>query len=218
MPPKDPKVIESTYRLARYFIANAQNLYPALYSAFRELIASNDEKKLATKLVNFKLKKSEIKESGLTEEGLREIISKVREEFKDSENVDKKQLKELKSSLETKEQEIMRVQSEQQSAQERIRESSLLEGQNLGRGELFSELKSISQGVLDTKQGVSLVSSQIQDFSSVINNLLRTSYDGQYSDRKIQRIDSPGIDTETSTERKGVRGLGLSQLQRKEFK
>ena len=224
MPPKDPKVIESTFRLARYFIVNAQNLYPALYLAFRELIASNDEKKLATKLVNFKLKKSEIKDSGLTEEGLREIISKVREEFRDSENVDKKQVRELQSSLETKEQEFMRVQSEQLFNMNSIRESSLLEGQSLGRGELFSELKSISQGVLDTKQGVSQVSSQIQDFSSVINNLLRTSYDGQYSDRKIQRISISDterglpVEQEDSVDRKGVRGLGLSQLQRKEFK
>ena len=74
MPPKDQRVIDSTYRLVRYFIANAQTIYPILYSALRELVDSNDEKKLFAKLTNYKFKKSEIEQSGITVEELRDNI------------------------------------------------------------------------------------------------------------------------------------------------
>jgi len=106
MPPKDQKVIESTFRLARYVIANPLAIPAIVRLAFQKLIDSKDEVKLASKLTNMVINDEELKDSGFevsedkeekkSEEykkrkkekkaEIRSGIKKAREEFTNSEN------------------------------------------------------------------------------------------------------------------------------------
>ena len=228
MPPKDQKVIESTFRLARYVISNPLVIPAAIRLAFQKIIESKDETKLAAKLTNMVINDEELKASGFeisenkeekkSEEykrkkrekkaEIRSEIKKVREDFLNSENPDKRQVQELKgelsqkdSLLEERNQEVKKVLEEK----EKIRELSLQEGEAKGRTQEMKILTDVVRDVLTTSQETK---GMILDIKQSINQQLLTQFNGEYKDRKIQQLEFKA----------GVNGLGLSTKQRKEIK